>query len=313
MVFLVREMQIGLRQAFEYGRCDRCGAITRLSKVTELSRFYPSHYYSFLPVRSHPKRTGFAEWLRKRRDRCLLRHRMDPLGKFLDWVSGGGTTFLYRLIGKSRIELSSRVLDVGCGSGNLLHRMAEIGFQNLFGVDLFFPGASPPSAENPRIIKGDLSSVQGQQFDLIMMHHYFEHSENPFVQLKLVRNLLCPGGVLLIRQPLCDGEAFQRYGANWVQLDAPRHAALHSLASMKRLVEKSGMKIQKIVWDSTDQQFWASEQYLNDIPMYAEESYLCNPKKAPFTSEQICSWQREAKILNSCGSGDQGAFFIEVA
>jgi hypothetical protein len=191
--------------------------------------------------------------------------------------------------------------------------MAEIGFQNLLGVDLFFPGTSSCSAGNPRIIKGDLSSVQRQQFDLIMMHHYFEHAENPFVQLKLARNLLCSGGILLIRQPLCDGEAFERYGANWFQLDAPRHAVVHSLASMKRLVEKSGMKIQKIVWDSTDQQFWASEQYLNDIPMYAEESYLCNSKKAPFTPEQICNWRREAKILNSRGSGDQAAFFIEVA
>lgn len=310
-IFTVREMQIGLREVFEYGRCSRCGAITRLSKITQLSKFYPPHYYSFNQVqKTQTEKTGIKGWVRNRRDRVLFTRSVDPIGQFLGWVSGE-TTILYRIVGKCQIIPESRVLDVGCGSGRLLSRMAEIGFQNLLGVDLFLPGNITLDGENLRIMRGNLSSIQGQNFDLIMMHHLIEHCDDQATQLKLARDLLAPRGLLLIRTPLCSSEAFRRYGANWFQLDAPRHVVLHSLASMKLLVQECGLRIKTIVWDSTDQQFWASEQYANDMAMYAEESYFCNPEGSQFTAQQIFRWKREAARLNRSYLGDQAAFFIE--
>jgi len=309
-IFRVREMQIGLREVFEYGRCDRCGAISRLSRVHSMSPYYPSSYYSYLQESMKPKEPRFKSWLRIRRDRALLTRALDPVGRFLGWVSKE-TTALYRLVGLCKPRLTSRVLDVGCGSGRLLRRMAEVGFQNLIGIDLFAPEDVTCDEENFRILKGDLALLCGQRFDVIMMHHCFEHFDDQAAQLRLARDLMTPKSLLLIRQPLSDGEAFQKYGAHWFQLDAPRHATLHSINSMRLLVQECGLRIRNIIWDSTDQQFWASEQYVSNLPMYSEDSYFRKPEEARFTDGEIRKWKREAAKLNRDGRGDQAAFYIE--
>lgn len=311
-ILSVREMQIGLREAFEYGLCDRCGAITRLSKVNDMLRYYPSNYYAFAQGREQHLAGSARSWLRNRRDRALLTKNVDPVGRILGWTLQE-TTRLYRILGDCQVSLSSNILDVGCGSGQLLRRMAEVGFQNLLGVDLFIPQTRTVNFKNLKIVRGDLSQIRSRPFDLIMMHHCLEHNEDPFEQLQLARKLLSKDGLILVRQPLCDSEAFRRYGPHWAQLDAPRHAVVHSLTSMKLIVQECGLKIKGIVWDSTDQQFWVSEQYANDVPLYSEVSYFCNSKTSLFTSQQIVRWKQEAKRLNACNMGDQAAFYIEIA
>lgn len=241
-VFLVREMQIGLRERFEYGHCERCGGITRLSKVAQMSRYYPSNYYAFIGAEMDTEKANIKGWVKKQRDRSLLTGSTNPVGKLLGRFSGEAA-ILYGLIGLSRPRFSSRILDVGCGSGRLLRRMAEVGFQNLTGIDLFAPESAPCEGKKLRIVRENLASLKGQCFNIIMMHHSFEHCGDQTFQLKLVADLLVQDGVLLIRQPLCDSEAFRRYGVNWFQLDAPRHAILHSLNSMKLFVEKCKLGI----------------------------------------------------------------------
>ena len=308
--FLVREMQIGLRETFEYGFCDRCEAITRLSKINDMTRYYPENYYAFAKGAEQPL-AGFARsYLRNRRDRALLTMSTDPIGRILGRTSQE-TTSVYRILGKCQINLSSNILDVGCGSGHLLRRMTEVGFKNLLGIDLFIPETTSFNSRNPKIVRGALSHLRGRTFDLIMMHHCLEHNEDPFNELRLARELLSRNGSILVRQPVSDSEAFRKYGSNWFQLDAPRHAVVHSLTSMKLIVQQCGLTIKDTVWDSTDQQFWASEQYAGDVPMYDKHSYLRNPECSLFTPNQILEWKREATRMNKNRVGDQVAFYIE--
>jgi hypothetical protein len=189
--------------------------------------------------------------------------------------------------------------------------MAERGFRNLTGIDRYLPEANTIRETGVRVIKGELSDLKEKPFDLIMMHHVLEHCEDHVAQFRLARNLLASGGTILIRQPLCDSQAFRRYRSNWFQLDAPRHAVIHSVKSMGLLSNKCGLRVREIIWDSTDQQFWASEQYMRGISMYDEHSYFRNPTYSSFTASQILEWKREASILNKNGVGDQAAFYIE--
>lgn len=307
--FWVREMQIGLREIFQYGQCIACGAITRLSKVPDMSVYYPFEYYSFQEHSAKQHNGKFRSWLRSSRDRTLLTRSGNPIERILGAISTD-SSFLYRIVGYCRVKLSSHILDVGCGSGHLLLRMAELGFKNLVGIDRYIPEKSINAERGFRLIKGGLSGLQEYPFDLIMMHHFLEHSEDQITELRLARDLLSAGGNILIRQPLCDSEAFRRYGVDWFQLDAPRHAIIHSVKSMEMLTEQCGLKIKRIVWDSTDQQFWASEQYAHGIPMYDNRSYLQNPERSLFGPGQILEWKREAAVLNRNSLGDQAAFYI---
>jgi len=56
-----------------------------------------------------------------------------------------------------------------------------------------------------------------------MMHHAFEHMDDPKAMLKLCFDKLNPGGRLLIRTPVTDSEVWKEKRELWVQLDAPRH------------------------------------------------------------------------------------------
>jgi SAM-dependent methyltransferase len=39
------------------------------------------------------------------------------------------------MLGQLAVERGARILDVGCGGGALLDRLARVGFNNLFGAD----------------------------------------------------------------------------------------------------------------------------------------------------------------------------------
>src|SRR5579871_5514860 len=85
----VREMQIGLADAFEYGACELCGAVTRLSQVENISKYYPEGYYSFADSTSAAR--GIKKWLRDCRNRTSLTGSSHPVGRLLASTDAVGT------------------------------------------------------------------------------------------------------------------------------------------------------------------------------------------------------------------------------
>jgi hypothetical protein len=80
---------------------------------------------------------------------------------------------------------------------------------------------------------------------------------------------------------------------------------------MALLAEKAGMKAADVVYDSTEFQFWGSEQYLRNIPLCSARSYGNNPAKSLFTRSDIRQFRKQAKRLNFEKQGDQAAFYVE--
>ena len=146
--------------------------------------------------------------------------------------------------------------------------------------------------------------------DFIILHHSFEHMAEPLSVLKKIYQLLLPNGYVLIRIPVSSSYAWREYDLNWVQLDAPRHLFLHSIESMQLLAKQAGFQMKDIVFDSSAFQFWGSEQYLHDIPLRADNSYLVNPDKSIFTPVQIENYKRRAKELNDKNDGDSACFYL---
>ena len=125
-----------------------------------------------------------------------------------------------------------------------------------------------------------------------------------------ISKILSENGACLLRMPVKTEYIWNKYGVNWVQIDAPRHFFLHTLKSFELLVKKSGMSIQDIVFDSTEFQFWGSEQYKRNVPLLAENSYYKNPDKSIFTKKEISEFKKKAKELNIMKQGSQVAFFL---
>lgn len=295
--FPVREMMFGTRRSFLYFACPTCGCLQIDRIPRDLAEHYPAGYYSL----ATPEGVGGVRTLLKRhRDRYHTRGS-GLLGRLLHRVRpypvDGGLHCLRRL----RTRPKARILDVGCGGGHLLTQMSEAGFGNLTGVDAFI-SASTKLRGGIRIVRGTLHDLRGA-YDLIMLHHTLEHVADPLATLSAVAARLAPGGWCVIRTPVVPCEAWEHYGVDWVQIDAPRHLFVHSRDSLKRLARQAGLVPKRVEFDSTAFQFTGSERYRRDIPLHDE--------RQPFSRRRIRTFRRRARLLNHQGRGDQAAFYLQ--
>jgi len=95
------------------------------------------------------------------------------------------------------------ILDMGCGTGAWLARLADLGFQNLYGVDqdlsgVRFRGASYQPLD---LNEAALPCFGVRQFALISAIEVIEHLANPGNFFHLVSRLLAPNGRLLLTTP----------------------------------------------------------------------------------------------------------------
>lgn len=303
-----REMMFGMRDPFDYLECGACGTIQICEIPADLSRYYPEKYYSFKKTKEE-----FPTSLKKRFVARLtanyLGNRRNLLGKhFLNtrhWIQERVPPWLLPV--NLRINVHSKILDFGSGMGEKLLQMRYFGFRNLTGVDAFVESdIFYPSGV--RILKKELKDLK-PSFDFIMLHHSFEHLANPKETLSEIFRLLRRGKYALVRIPVA-AFAWEKYGVDWVQLDAPRHLFLYTEKSFRALAEEAGFRVEKVVYDSESFQFWASEQYRRDIPLHDERAYKGNIEESIFTAEQLAEWERQTGILNAEKRGDQACFYL---
>ncbi len=95
---------------------------------------------------------------------------------------------------------STRVLDVGSGSGAIGQALKEQGLSELYAVEI--------DAEAREHVKNiykktatDTSEFSGRKFDLILLLDVLEHMTNPFEYLGTMVSMLSPGGKILISLP----------------------------------------------------------------------------------------------------------------
>src|SRR5213075_2198570 len=84
-------------------------------------------------------------------------------------------------VARARIGRDAAILDVGCGSGDLLRLLHALGFKNLTGVDPFL-AADLTTPEGIKIWKKELGQMPGS-FQVLMLHHSFEHMTEPVAVL----------------------------------------------------------------------------------------------------------------------------------
>jgi SAM-dependent methyltransferase len=308
---VAKEMMFGFRDEFNYLECHSCGCLQLRPVPENLEKYYPADYFPELDW--SPKRSGLKKMLRHRRAAYCLRGN-DLLGKLLvrKWgrprCSIFGKPDYYQWLCKCGVDFSSKILDVGCGSGILLRQLLDDGFTNLTGVDPFIKQGSTHS-KSLRILKDEIYNLD-DGFDMIMLHHTFEHMSEPVRVLTQLFRSLKHGRYLLIRIPVAGTFAYKKYGPNWAQLDAPRHLFLHTVKSIKILAGQTGFELADVIFDSNDFQFWASEQYVNGIPLKSQNSYAVDPARSSFSPEQIAAFGQEALKLNAAQDGDSACFYL---
>ncbi|HMC99326.1 MAG TPA: class I SAM-dependent methyltransferase, partial [Ferruginibacter sp.] len=279
-LYQVKEMQLGLREMFPYMECGSCGCMQLLEIPADLGKYYPNEgYYSFnlgLDVKKKP------DALRKLKASYLMYGKNKLLGSLLS--IGYKTPDYYSWMKQVGVQYDDAILDVGTGNGSLLLSLFKIGYTNLTGIDPFIDKDHQYGPIN--IYKKDIFALEGQ-FDYIMLHHAFEHMDEPLKVLQQLYKLLKPERYLLIRTPVMGMYSWHKYGVNWMDLDAPRHIIIHSLKSMELLAKQAGFELRKIIFDGNYMSLIGSDQYSKDIALPDPNSHMVNKEAAGYTKEDI--------------------------
>lgn len=103
-----------------------------------------------------------------------------------------------------RVKRSGNVLDVGCGSGNFLRCMKDLGFST-FGIEPSGSGSEyARSAHGVDIYHGmieDYLTLNPRRFDVITLLNVLEHLTHPARTLLQLGQALAPDGVLAVVVP----------------------------------------------------------------------------------------------------------------
>ncbi len=201
-------------QKFWLQRCRSCGLVYTSPRpsLEEMGPFYCGEYYT-------PESSALVKWLGDYFDRervCYARQSK----------SGG------------------KVLDVGCGGGVFLDLMASAGF-DVHGLE---PSESArdhlPPAIRDRVQFGPFENAKFQEnsFDLVTLWHVLEHVPAPLDTLIKARELLGPGGELVVEVPNYGSIEARWLGPFWFALDVPRHFWHFTPATLRSMAEKAGFR-----------------------------------------------------------------------
>ena len=212
----------GAPESFAVVRCRGCGLAYVDPRPTpaEMAAYYPDDY--------HTARDGGGVALR-----LEDAWRRRQFGEVVGWLAG---------LRPAR----GRLLDVGCGSGELLEALRADEWR-VSGVE--------PSARSAAIARSrraldvqaatfDQADLAGQTFDAIVFAAALEHFHDPLAALARARELLAPGGlVAVLFLPRRDAPQARLFGSRWIGLDLPRHLYHFEPGTFAETARRAGLRI----------------------------------------------------------------------
>lgn len=133
------------------------------------------------------------------------------------------------------------LLDVGCGNGQTLAWMADLGWQ-VQGLDTDPIAVGVASSKGLQVMQGTLQERQfaAGSFDVIFMSHVIEHVHDPLSLMHECRRVLKPGGRLIVITPNIRSWGHRLYKRHWRGLEPPRHLQIFARPTLLRLSGLAG-------------------------------------------------------------------------
>lgn len=172
--------------------CKRCGLVRSGSSFDSLEEMYRQDYTLSVQTGEHYFYTDRGPLSRS----ALL----------CDWLADSAGSRWWR---------ASRCLEVGAGCGMLLEQLSSrFDDKSFAGIELSKTAAAVAQSRGLPVKEGGLDELCGLQYDLIYAVAVIEHVPSPAEFLRALRNLLVPGGVLLLCQPTQDVPSYDLFFAD---------------------------------------------------------------------------------------------------
>jgi SAM-dependent methyltransferase len=171
------------------------------------------------------------------------------LEQLVTWLRGRRVREIERRAGRGR------VLDIGCGRGITLAQLAARGWE-VHGTELSAAAAAPARellGDAIRVESVLASSFPPGFFDVIILWHVLEHLPEPRAVVAKCRELLRPGGLLVVAVPNFDSLQRMATGRHWFHLDLPRHLTHFGAQRLRELLAEHGLVVDTVSHFSFEQ------------------------------------------------------------
>ena len=172
---------------------------------------------------------------------------------------------------------TASILDVGCGTAEFLNYCRGEAFA-VFGVE---PNEKPRKWAIDHFhldIRKNLDDFQAGkfQFNCITLWHVLEHIHDLQATILDLKNLLAPGGIIIIALPNWNSWDARHYGQYWAALDLPRHLYHFNSEAFTFFTKKNGLRLIKTLPQTLDSFYISllSEKYLCGKTNYVKAFFL---------------------------------------
>lgn len=225
---------------FPIAACSNCGMGRTLGLANEASvqSFYPPDYQCHREIAQ-----GRELWLQ--RASWTMASVIGSL-TYLRWSSPSSADF-----GVGGTGEGGSALDVGCGTGNLLSRLREVGW-TASGIEPSRPAARIAKQRGFAIQEATIEEavVREGEFDLVILHHSLEHTTSPDLAIaKCVRGLR-ERGIIAVIAPNFDSPGRRFFGEAWPPLEVPRHLYHFNEVALRSMLRRNGVAVEAVSFDN---------------------------------------------------------------
>lgn len=138
---------------------------------------------------------------------------------------------------------SNRLLDIGCGAGNLLQAARKNGW-NSQGLDVSAGAVKHVREQGFEVFEGELgdAAFPAGHFDVVTAAELLEHLFDPRPLLQEVARILRPGGLFWTTTPHARGLSARVLGLRWRCVWPPEHLQLFSVRGLTKLLRDAGFR-----------------------------------------------------------------------
>jgi SAM-dependent methyltransferase len=144
-----------------------------------------------------------------------------------------------------KLKPGVRVLEIGCGTGQLLSILRSKYGAEVQGVERSDAAVAACRDRGVAVYQGALedAGIGDASVDAVIMRHVLEHVPSPRALLAEVRRILAPGGVLLLTVPVTGGWDHRMFGRDWDGYRIPEHLFHFPVATLDRLLADAGLVV----------------------------------------------------------------------
>lgn len=215
-------------QTYTLYSCSRCGLVylnPQPNTPEELAAIYPPTYDSYMPE-------GQRLFMAIRQ--LAWRPEIDEIVRYT--------------------QPDSKILEVGCATGEFLAALRHRGRRSLVGVEFSAEAAALARQRYGLDVRvGDLldADLPDRTFDLILLRHVLEHVPDPRATLQRIAALLRPGGLCIFTIPNIDSHTAELFSADWYGYQIPHHFHLFPRRALALLLTLAGLQPLRVHYIAT--------------------------------------------------------------